>query len=612
MNDQKQQIVEKLKSATNILVTVNANPSLDGLAACIGLSLILNKLDKHATAVFSGEVPSNLDFLKPEKTIEKTTDSLRDFIISLDKSKADKLRYKVEDEVVKIFITPYRTSITERDLVFGQGDFNVDVVLGIGVHRQQDLDTAITAHGRILHDATVICINNTPETELGTINWLDLSASSLSEMVASMADDLGANVLDQQNATALLTGIVAQTNHFGNERTTPRTMTVSARLLEAGADQRLVADQLSDVLAKPNDRPAAATAARPNDTLDITHAASTDSPFQPAPPQNTDRPTLANDQSKPADALSASYPNGQSGPLSAGTALNANVIPSNKVNESAVNPLDLPSANTPILSHDADRAKTQPAAALPEPVGTPLDALRQPIPSPAQPSAVQAPAQLPPQEPEGGGNASAFTDTLAGDQNAQTLSELEKLVHSPHVAADDVDSARKAVEDALKVTPADAPLEPLAALNAHPVNLNLGHDNEAAPAGPDATENQKVAADQKAAESSGPAVLDPRTFQPLSGPAPAVQPELPTYSLPAQPFLAPASQVNNEPAPLTMSPADQPFTMPLPPSISVPGPQLAPPTSVGMPPQGPPPPPTPPPMMPPNFGDPNTRYPGSV
>ena len=41
-----------------------------------------------------------------EKTIEKNTDSLRDFIIALDKSKADKLRYKVEDKFVKIFITP--------------------------------------------------------------------------------------------------------------------------------------------------------------------------------------------------------------------------------------------------------------------------------------------------------------------------------------------------------------------------------------------------------------------------------------------------------------------------------------------------------------------------
>src|SRR4051794_31413194 len=102
----KQQIVERIKQAENVLITVSKNPSVDQLAALIGLTLLLNKMNKSATAVFSGKVPSTIEFLQPEKTIETSIDSLRDFIISLDKSKADKLRYKVEDQVVRIFITP--------------------------------------------------------------------------------------------------------------------------------------------------------------------------------------------------------------------------------------------------------------------------------------------------------------------------------------------------------------------------------------------------------------------------------------------------------------------------------------------------------------------------
>src|SRR5580704_5761435 len=154
MDSAKSQLADKLKSANNILVTVSRNPSVDQLAACIGLTLLLNKLNKHAAAIFSGQIPSTIEFLQPEETIEKNTDSLRDFIISLDKSKADKLRYKVEDNVVRIFITPYRTSIGRQDLEFSEGDFNVDVVVALGVREQDDLDSAITAHGRILHDAT--------------------------------------------------------------------------------------------------------------------------------------------------------------------------------------------------------------------------------------------------------------------------------------------------------------------------------------------------------------------------------------------------------------------------------------------------------------------------
>lgn len=246
MDTQKQSIIDRLKQGNNVLVTVSKNPSVDQLAACIGLTLALNKFEKHATAVFSGETPSTILFLKPENTLEKNTDSLRDFIISLDKSKADKLRYKVEENVVKIFITPYRTSINQSDLVFSQGDFNVDIVLAIGVHEQQDLDQAIVSHGRILHDATVASINNVQGPELGTLNWVNHRASSLSEMIISLIDGIDDKLVDNQIATALLTGIVAETDRFSNEKTSPTTMTLSAQLMAAGADQQLVASKLQE------------------------------------------------------------------------------------------------------------------------------------------------------------------------------------------------------------------------------------------------------------------------------------------------------------------------------------------------------------------------------
>ena len=116
------QIVDKIKDSSNILITVNTNPSVDELSAALAITLFINKLNKHATAVFSGAVPPAIEFLQPEKTFENTVDSLRDFIIALDKEKADHLRYKVVDDMVKIFITPYRTTISEKDLEFSQGD----------------------------------------------------------------------------------------------------------------------------------------------------------------------------------------------------------------------------------------------------------------------------------------------------------------------------------------------------------------------------------------------------------------------------------------------------------------------------------------------------------
>ena len=243
--NQKNQAIERLRQAQNVLITVSNDPSVDQLAATIGLALILNKLSKHTTAIFSGAIPSTIEFLQPENTLEQNAESLRDFIISLDKAKADKLRYKVEEDVVKIFITPYKTSLSQTDFNFEQGDYNVDLVIALGVDQKEHIDQAVTAHGRILHNATVLGVMaGEGSTDVGSINWIDSTASSLCEMIVSISESLQSGILDGQIATALLTGIVSCTERFSNDKTSPKVMTMAAQLMAAGANQQLISNAL--------------------------------------------------------------------------------------------------------------------------------------------------------------------------------------------------------------------------------------------------------------------------------------------------------------------------------------------------------------------------------
>ena len=249
----KKQIIESIKDKKNILVTVSNNPSVDELAAALGLTIFLNKLDKHATAIASGNIPSALDFLDPGKTFEATADSLRDFIIALDKEKADHLRYKLEGDVVKIFITPYQTTITQSDLEFSQGDYNVEMVIALNVASREELDKALSAHGKILHDAVVATITTgSLKSSLGTLDWHEDAATGVSEMVTEIAQELKTAKadIDEQIATSFLTGIVASKDMFSNELTSSKVMTMSAELMASGANQQLIAAQLQDNAGK--------------------------------------------------------------------------------------------------------------------------------------------------------------------------------------------------------------------------------------------------------------------------------------------------------------------------------------------------------------------------
>ena len=240
------QVAERIRTSDNVLVALSKDPTVDELSAALGLTFILDKIGKRATAIFSGVIPNAIEFLEPEKTFEANTDSLQDFIIALDKDKADHLRYKIDGDYVKVFITPYKTTIDESDMEFSHGDYNVDLVISLNVSEVGDLDAALSEYGRIMHDATSINISAGVAGNFGDIEWGDPAASSVSEMIGMLADSLKDkdDILDKPTSTALLAGIVAATNRFSNERTTPETMALASKLMAAGADQQLISSSI--------------------------------------------------------------------------------------------------------------------------------------------------------------------------------------------------------------------------------------------------------------------------------------------------------------------------------------------------------------------------------
>lgn len=247
-NDFERRIIDKIRSSENILVALSRDPSVDEMAAAIGLTMFLDGLQKHTTAIYSGATPDALQFLQPADTFESNTDSLQDFIIALSKDKADHLRYKLDGDFVKVYITPYKTVLSENDLEFSHGDYNVDLVLALGVPQATDLDAALSEYGRIMHDATTVDITCDAPGRFGEIEWSDPGASSVSEMITKLIFAMQGKdaVVDKEIATALLTGIVAATGRFSNDRTNSETMQLASKLMSMGADQQLISAHVMD------------------------------------------------------------------------------------------------------------------------------------------------------------------------------------------------------------------------------------------------------------------------------------------------------------------------------------------------------------------------------
>ncbi len=244
----KQQTVDRLKNCVSVVVTLGNQPTADEYASAIGLVQILRRFGKKASVITNTPLPRQLTFLSPGEAVTNKLDHLRDFVIELDKDKADKLRYEPSDAVVKIFITPYKQEITKADLRFSQGNYNVDTLIAIGVTGREALDGALKEHGQLLQDAMIITLSAGEKlSSFGAINWQEPAASTVAEMLVSVADALQNGLLDQGTSQVLLSALVAATDRFHNHKTTPKVMTIAAQLIAAGADPQVVMSQFDGV-----------------------------------------------------------------------------------------------------------------------------------------------------------------------------------------------------------------------------------------------------------------------------------------------------------------------------------------------------------------------------
>jgi bifunctional oligoribonuclease and PAP phosphatase NrnA len=125
------------------------------------------------------------------------------------------------------------------------GPFDLTIVLDCSdTDRLEKLATPSLLAGRPL----VNIDHHFTNTQYGSMNWVDSSAAAAAELVLALVKDLGVP-LDQEIATALLTGITTDTLGFRTSSTTARTLRSAADLMDAGASLPDIVEQVYN--AKP-------------------------------------------------------------------------------------------------------------------------------------------------------------------------------------------------------------------------------------------------------------------------------------------------------------------------------------------------------------------------
>lgn len=236
--DQRQQVYELIEKRNNILILLPVLLNGDAIGAGLALASTLRKMSKNVTVVSEGQVLSQYNFLPNTDSIKNKITGSRDFIISVDTKKRpiSELRYENEDDKLKIFLTPEAENLEIENIDLRQGSFNFDLLLVLNCSDLESLGGIYEKNTELFFEVPIINIDNhTSNEQFGEVNMVEITAAATSEIIYYLIEEWGKDLLDEDSATHLLSGIVSATNSFQKNNTTPRAFSVAASLINKKA-----------------------------------------------------------------------------------------------------------------------------------------------------------------------------------------------------------------------------------------------------------------------------------------------------------------------------------------------------------------------------------------
>lgn len=246
--NESEQIKKLLEDKKNVLLVFRKDGQGDLIASSAALALFLEKLGKRVDIVSEDFVlPKSLNFLKKAETARGNFSHLQKFIITVDtkKSGVHELSYDLRDEKLRIFVTPKHGFLTREDVRTAQSDFRYDIIFVLGTEDFEALGSVYDNNTELFFNKPVINIDYHPANEhFGQINIIDITATSVGEIMFNLMKNIGKEHLDQDIATALLTAIIANTHSFKTQNIKPNTLLLASQLIELGADRDFIVQNL--------------------------------------------------------------------------------------------------------------------------------------------------------------------------------------------------------------------------------------------------------------------------------------------------------------------------------------------------------------------------------
>lgn len=234
----KNQVLDNLTKAENILIVVAKPLGFDGLAAGLSLYLSLIKLDKNVSIIARAPTVSDAQNLYAVDVIGKGQDAKTPVVIVENAVETlDRVTHFLDGTNLKLLLHPLPGSprITEDQITIEYISSPANLIFAIGVDNLPDLRSEFTHEQEINPEAWIINISNLePSQKFAQIDVVNTRAAGVSEVTAKLLQDMALPV-DEDIAYNLYSGIRASTDNFSPGLVSPVSFEVASWLLKFGA-----------------------------------------------------------------------------------------------------------------------------------------------------------------------------------------------------------------------------------------------------------------------------------------------------------------------------------------------------------------------------------------
>lgn len=245
----EQQIIKQIEKSKNILIVFSTDQEGDSVASALGLFLFLKKLGHEVSIVGQGLEKTRFafSFLPSYNEIQSNLNNLRRFIVSVDisQAKVNQIKYLVDNNVLNFIISPSEGWFKPEDVSARAGEFKYDLIIVLGASDLESLGDLYDKNIEFFYKTPIINIDHrAANEEFGQINWLDLNAVAISEILFYLLKDYKPDFISEDVATCLLAGIIQKTKNFKTPNLTPRTLLITSQLISLGANREDVINHL--------------------------------------------------------------------------------------------------------------------------------------------------------------------------------------------------------------------------------------------------------------------------------------------------------------------------------------------------------------------------------